>query len=81
MRWLIGALWCVASLAAQALEFRSVDAEAAVLYDTIRAGEEAVYSLPPLSGGNHRPLDKWVKVRDEARWRMESSKLAVSAPY
>ncbi len=79
MRWLIGALWCVASLAAQALEFRSVDAEAAVLYDAPSAQAKKLFIL-----SRHYPveiivaLDKWVKVRDASgalAW-MESSKLA-----
>lgn len=79
MRWLLGALWCVASLAAQALEFRSVAAEAAVLYDAPSAQAQKLFIL-----SRHYPveiivaLDKWVKVRDASgglAW-MEASKLA-----
>lgn len=79
MRWLLGALWCVASLAAQALEFRSVAAEAAVLYDAPSAQSKKLFIL-----SRHYPveiivaLDKWVKVRDASgalAW-MESAKLA-----
>ena len=52
MRWLIGALWCVASLAAQALEFRSVDAEAAVLYDAPSAQAKKLFIL-----SRHYPVE------------------------
>jgi len=78
MRWLIGALWCVASLAAQALEFRSVSTDAAVLYDAPSAQAQKLFIL-----SRHYPveiiiaLDKWVKVRDASgalAW-METSKL------
>jgi SH3-like domain-containing protein len=79
MRWLLGALWCVASLAVQALEFRAVSAEAAVLYDAPSAQAQKLFIL-----SRHYPveiivaLDKWVKVRDASgalAW-VESSKLA-----
>ncbi|MBI5751070.1 MAG: hypothetical protein HZA59_02835 [Hydrogenophilales bacterium] len=79
MRWLLGALWCAASLAAQALEFRAVSAEAAVLYDAPSAQAQKLFIL-----SRHYPveiivaLDKWVKVRDASgalAW-VESSKLA-----
>lgn len=79
MRWVIGALWCVVSVAAQALEFRSVSDEAAVLYDAPSAQAKKLFIL-----SRFYPvevivaLDKWVKVRDMSgalAW-MESSKLA-----
>ena len=79
MRWLLGALWCVASLAAQALEFRSVAADAAVLYDAPSTQAQKLFIL-----SRYYPveiivtLDKWVKVRDASgalSW-IESSNLA-----
>ncbi|MBT9612781.1 MAG: hypothetical protein IV108_05885 [Burkholderiales bacterium] len=79
MRWLIGALWCVVSVTAQALEFRSVAAEAAVLYDAPSAQAKKLSIL-----SRHYPveiivaLDTWAKVRDASgalAW-VESSKLA-----
>lgn len=79
MRWLIGALLCVASLAAQAIEFRSVTVDAAVLYDAPSAQAKKLFIL-----SRYYPveiivaLEKWVKVRDASgalAW-MESSQLA-----
>ena len=78
MRWLLGALWCVASLAAQALEFRSVSAEAAVLYDAPSVQSRKIFIL-----SRYYPveiivaLDTWAKVRDTTgalAW-VETSKL------
>lgn len=79
MRWLIGALCCIASLTAQALEYRAVASEAAILYDAPSTQAKKLFIL-----SRHYPveiivaLDKWVKVRDASgalAW-MEASKLA-----
>ena len=79
MRWLMGALWCVASFTAQALEFRSVAADAAVLFDAPSAQSKKLFIL-----SRHYPveiivaLDTWAKVRDASgalAW-VEASKLA-----
>ena len=80
MRWLIGALCCVSSLTAQALEFRSVAADAAVLFDAPSAQSKKLFIL-----SRHYPveiivaLDAWAKIRDASgalAW-VESSKLAL----
>jgi len=79
MRWLMGALWGVASFTAQALEFRSVAADAAVLFDAPSAQSKKLFIL-----SRHYPveiivaLDTWAKVRDASgalAW-VETSKLA-----
>lgn len=65
MRWLIGALWCVTSFTTQALEFRSVSADAAVLFDAPSAQSKKLFIL-----SRYYPLeiivalDTWAKVRD-----------------
>ena len=65
MRWIIGAFCCVASLGAQALEFRAINADAAVLYDAPSAQARKLFIL-----SRHYPveiivaLDTWAKVRD-----------------
>ena len=78
MRWLIGALCCVFSVTGQALEFRSVAADAAVLFDAPSAQSKKLYIL-----SRHYPveiivaLDAWAKVRDASgalAW-VETSKL------
>lgn len=79
MRWTIGALCCVVSLGAQALEFRAVNADAAVLYDAPSAQARKLFIL-----SRHYPveiivaLDTWAKVRDASgalAW-VEISKLS-----
>lgn len=79
MRWLLGALGCVASLAVQALEFRSVATDAVVSYDAPSTQAQKLFIL-----SRYYPLeiivtlDKWVKVRDASgalSW-IESSHLA-----
>lgn len=77
--WLIVALCGAASFGAQALEYRSVATDAAILYDAPSAQAKKLFIL-----SRHYPvevivsLDKWVKVRDASgtlAW-MESVKLA-----
>ena len=79
MRWIIGAFYCVASLGAQALEFRAINADAAVLYDAPSAQARKLFIL-----SRHYPveiivaLDTWAKVRDASgalAW-VEISKLS-----
>ena len=79
MRWIIGALCCLASLGAQALEFRAVNTDAAVLYDAPSAQARKLFIL-----SRHYPveiivaLDTWAKVRDASgalAW-VEISKLS-----
>ena len=79
MRWIIGAFCCVASLGAQALEFRAINADAAVLYDAPSAQARKLFIL-----SRHYPveiivaLDTWAKVRDASgalAW-VEISKLS-----
>jgi len=77
-RTLLGLLLLAINTGAFALEFRTVAAEAAILYDAPSAQAKKLFILSP-----HYPvevivtLDKWVKVRDASgalAW-IESSKL------
>lgn len=63
--WLLGCLLLAPVFAAQALEFRSVAADAAILYDAPSVQSRKLFIL-----SRHYPvevivtLDRWIKVRD-----------------
>ena len=65
LRWFFGGVLLAASMAASALEFRAVAADAAVLYDAPSNQANKLFIL-----SRYYPvevlvtLDKWVKVRD-----------------